>query len=93
MLLTVKTENLTSRTADLITLNVNQSMNKENELKELSFNMANTVTAIESTCKVKMDFVVVPDNFANMFISGTSTETTIKSLEDTYTGFTLIRGY
>lgn len=93
MLLVVKTDTLTDRTADLITLNVNQSQNDGDTLTNLDFNMADTVTAVESTCKIKMDFVVVPDNFAKMFISGTTTETTIKSLEERYTGFSLIRGY
>lgn len=93
MLLVVKTDTLTARTADLITLNVNQSQNDGDILTTLDFNMGDTVTAVESTCKVKMDFVVVPDNFAKMFISGTTTETTIKSLEERYTGFSLIRGY
>lgn len=93
MLLMVDTDTLTDRTANLITLNVNQSQNKGDTLTSLDFKMSETVTAIESTCKVKMDFIVVPDNIANLFLSGTEAETRIKSLEDRFTGFTLIRGY
>lgn len=93
MILFISTDTLTDRTANLITLNVNQSQNKGDTLSTLDFKMSETVTAIESTCKVKMDFIIVPDHFADMFISGSETEAKIKSLEDRYTGFTLIRGY
>lgn len=92
MILFINTETLTDRTADLITLNVNYTQGEE-ALSKMAFKMSEAVTAIESTCKVKMDFIIVPDNFANMFIGGTESEAKIKSLEDRYTGFTLIRGY
>mgnify|MGYP003297935094 CR=1 FL=1 len=92
MILFINTETLTDRTADLITLNVNHTQGEE-ALSNMAFKMSEAVTAIESTCKVKMDFIIVPDNFVNMFIGGTETEAKVKSLEDRYTGFTLIRGY
>lgn len=93
MIIFINTETLTDRTANLITLNVNQSANSGDTLSSLDFKMSETVTAIESVCKVKMDFIVVPENFANMFISGTEIETKVQALEDRYTGFSLIRGY
>ena len=91
--LVVDTNTLVKRTSALITLNVNQSQNKGNTLSSLEFRMQDTVTAVNATCKVKMDFVIVPDNFMEMFASGTSTETTISSLENSYFGYSVIRGY
>ena len=55
--------------------------------------MQDTVTAVKATCKVKADFVVLPDNFAEMFYSGTSTESQIERLENHYFGYSVIRGY
>lgn len=93
MLLTVDTSTLVDRTCDLITLNVNQSQNSGDVLTNLEFKMSETVTAIESTCKVKMDFLVVPDAYLNMFLADTEANTIIQSWENRYTGFSLIRGY
>lgn len=86
---------LLQRTSDLITLNVNQAALEDStsELNKLDFKMENTVTAVKSTCKVKMDFVVIPDNFAELFLNGTETESKIEKLEDHYFGYTVIRGY
>ena len=86
-------DTLMARTANLITLNVNQAQNSGDTLTELKFKMSDTVTAIKSTCKVKMDFVVVPDNFMRMYLSGTSTESLVEVLEDEYFGYSVIRGY
>ena len=93
MYLFVDTDTLLSRTSTLITLNVNQSQYKEEKLTTLDFKIENTVTAILSTCKVKMDFVVVPDKFMEIYLSGTSTENVINSIEDRYVGYSIIRGY
>ena len=84
---------LTSRTANLITLNMNQAKHKGGEWSSLDFKMQDTVTAVKATCKVKADFVVLPDNFAEMFYSGTSTESQIERLENHYFGYSVIRGY
>lgn len=84
---------LMSRTANLITLNRNQALNTADTLSSLSFKMSDTVTAIQSTCKVKSDFVVVPENFMEIYLSGTSTESLIETLEDSYLGYSIIRGY
>ena len=84
---------LTSRTANLITLNMNQAKHKDGEWSSLDFKMQDTVTAVKATCKVKADFVVLPDNFAEMFYSGTSTESQIERLENHYFGYSVIRGY
>ena len=87
------TNTLMSRTANLITLNMNQAKNKGKEWTTLDFKMDDTVTAVKATCKVKADFVVLPDNFAEMFYSGTGTESQIEVLENKYFGYSVIRGY
>lgn len=87
---------LLQRTSDLITLNVNQAarQDKSSELSvPLDFKMEDTVTAVKSTCKVKMDFVVVPDNIMKMYIEGTKTDSIIEILENKYFGYSIIRGY
>ena len=84
---------LMNRTANLITLNVNQAQNTGDELTTLDFKMADTVTAVKSTCKVRMDFAVTPENFIEMYLSGTSAESMIEVLEDRYFGYSIIRGY
>lgn len=86
-------DTLMSRTANLITLNVNQAQNSGDTLTALKFKMSKTVTAVKSTCKVKADFVVVPDNFMKMYLSGTKTQSLIEVLEDEYFGYSMIRGY
>ena len=91
--LLVDSDTLMSRTSNLITLNVNQAQNMGDTLSGLDFKMSETVTAVKSTCKVRMDFAVVPQNFIEMYLSGTSAETTIEVLEDEYFGYSIIRGY
>lgn len=93
MCLLVDNNTLLSRTSNLITLNVNQATNTGDTLTTLNFKMENTVTAIKSTCKVKVNFVVVPENMAEMFLSGSRAESIIESLEDSYFGYSIIRGY
>lgn len=87
---------LLQRTSDLITLNVNQAARQEKgtELSvPLAFKMEDTVTAVKSTCKVKMDFVVVPENIMEMYIKGTKADSIIEVQENKYFGYSVIRGY
>ncbi len=91
--LLVDDNTLLSRTSNLITLNVNQSQNDQEELTELEFKMEDTVTAVKATCKVKADFVIVPENMAQMFFGGTEADAIIQKLEDNYFGYSVIRGY
>lgn len=93
MCLFVDDNTLLSRTANLITLNVNQAKNNEDSLSTLDFKMENTVTAVKATCKVKADFVVIPENLAELYLKGTGTDTTIQVLENHYFGYSIIRGY
>ena len=91
--LLLDSDTLMSRTSNLITLNMNQAQNMGDTLTSLDFKMSETVTAVKSTCKVKMDFVVTPQNFIEMYLSGTSGEATIEALENEYFGYSIIRGY
>lgn len=85
---------LVSRTSDLITLNVNQSQNQSDTLSApLNFEMANTVTAVKTTCKAKLDMVVVPPNFMDLFLGGGDTQKRIEAYDDDYVYYTMIRGY
>lgn len=93
MLFFVDGDTLLDRTANLITLNVNQSQNQADTLDELKFKMKDTVTAVKSTCTINEKFVIVPKNFINMFIAGTETESMIRKLDDGSYGYTVIRGY
>lgn len=93
MCLFVDDNTLLSRTSNLITLNVNQAKNKEDSLSTLDFKMENTVTAVKATCKVKADFVVIPENLIELYLKGTGTDTAIQVLENHYFGYSIIRGY
>lgn len=94
MLFFVDEDTLLDRTSDLITLNVNQCTLGDGEvLKALDFKMADTVTAVKSTCEVNLDFVIVPENFINMFISGSDTDAIIQKLDNGSYGYSVIRGY
>ncbi len=83
---------LLSRTSNLITLNVNQAQNSGDTLSSLKFKMSDTVTAVKSTCKIKADFVIVPENIAKLFYDA-DTNAQIEALEDNYYGYSVIRGY
>ena len=55
--------------------------------------MEDTVTAVKSTCKVKADFVVLPEYIAEWYYANTDTASVIEVLEDHYFGYSVIRGY
>ena len=94
LFLFVSPSDLTSRTSDLITLNVNQSQNSGDKLSApLAFKMTETVTAIKTSCKAKLDMVVVPPHFYDMFLGGNETQQRIEALDDDYINYTMIRGY
>lgn len=99
MLIFVDDDDLLDRTANLITLNVNQSQNDTGkDLKNLNFKMTDTVTAIKSTCTVDLKFMIVPENMSNMFLNyGGAPEDnykqTIQKLDDGSYAYSVIRGY
>ena len=87
-------DTITSRTSDLITLNVNQSQNSADTLSApLDFKMSEAYTAVKTTCKAKLEMVVVPDYMLDLFLGGSDTQTQIQSYDDGYIGYTMIRGY
>lgn len=86
-------DTLLDRTSNLITLNVNQSQNEEDELSFLKFKMSDTVTAVKSTCKINEKFLIVPEQFVNMYLSGTETGAMIQKLDNGFYGYSVIRGY
>lgn len=87
-------DTITSRTSDLITLNVNQSQNSGDTLSApLAFKMSDAYTAVKTTCKAKLEMVVVPDYMMDLFLGGNDTQTQIQSYDDGYIGYTMIRGY
>ena len=95
LLLTVDDQTLLQRTSDLITLNVNQAKAEtDTTITSLdNFKMSEAYTAVKGTCKVKSDFVIVPDYMAQQFLAGSSAESTIQRLENQFFGYSVIRGY
>lgn len=92
MVLFTNSDNLVGRTANLITLNVNHSQNEGDKLESLDFKMSEAYTAVESSCDVNLKFVIVPDNFVNMFVSD-DTKAIIQKLDNGGYGYSVIRGY
>lgn len=93
MCLFISEDTLLDRTSNLITLNVNQSQNEGDTLTKLDFKMSDTVTAVKSTCKINEKFLIVPENFINMYLTGTDTKAMIQRLDDGSYGYSVIRGY
>lgn len=93
----VDDENLIRRTQNLITLNVNQSQREEKDSEmtkaDIKFQMDAAYTAIKSTCKAKLEFVVVPDRMMNLFLNGNETQSQINAYDDGYAAYSVIRGY
>jgi hypothetical protein len=86
---------VTERTADLITLNVNavkQKVGESGELSSLSFKMDEAYTAVNATCSVQMDMVVMPKNFAKQVVDS-STYSELEEFEQNNYSFTVTRGY
>ena len=93
MCLFISEDTLLDRTSNLITLNVNQSQNEGDIFTKLDFKMSDTVTAVKSTCKINEKFLIVPENFINMYLTGTDTKAMIQRLDDGSYGYSVIRGY
>lgn len=98
LMMLFKGGSLMERTSDLITLNVNQAARKPEEKNgelpvPLKFKMQDAYTAVKSTCKVKADFAVLPESFAELYLKGTETGSQVELLEKHYFGYSVIRGY
>lgn len=95
MLFLTRSEDLSRRSADLITLNVNtvkQQIGSKGILDKLEFKMENTVTAVDVTCAVQLDMVVMPKSFAKSTVDA-ETYAAIEEFEDNVYKFTVTRGY
>ncbi len=95
MLFLTRSEVLSQRSADLITLNVNTvrlHIGSEGVLNELKFKMEDTITAVDVTCSVQLDLVVMPKGFAKSTVDA-DTYAAIEQFEDNTYKFTVTRGY
>ena len=95
MLFLTRSEVLSQRSANLITLNVNTvrlHIGSEGVLNELKFKMEDTITAVDVTCSVQLDLVVMPKGFAKSTVDA-DTYAAIEQFEDNTYKFTVTRGY
>ncbi|MCM1543538.1 MAG: DUF5702 domain-containing protein [Blautia sp.] len=95
MLFLTRSEVLSQRSADLITLNVNtvkKPVGSDGVLSDLEFRMEDTVTAVDVTCAVQLDLVVMPRGFARSTVDA-DTYAAIEEFENNTYKFTVTRGY
>lgn len=86
-------DKLAVRTSNLVMLNVNNVQQRSpEELTELQFKMDQAFTAVDAFCKVHLDFVVMPDGFAQKTIDA-GTYSSVKDFEKYSYKFTVTRGY
>ncbi len=87
-------DTLLQRTSDLITLNVNQSqLSSGEQLTSLDFKMSETQTAVRSSCSTKLDMIMIPDSFLQMFSGGSGLEERVRAIDDDTIVYSVIRGY
>ena len=97
MLIALTTDDqVAQRTGDLISLNVScveQGLDKDGKLTAdtISFKMSEAYTAINASCEVKLDFVVLPQSMANMLLSGETS--LLDKIQNNGFRFTVTRGY
>lgn len=88
-------DTIAERTANLIELNVNavrQGIGKNGSLSELQFKMKDAYTAVNATCTVQLDFVVMPRGFARSMTSEDGFNSLLEFERNSYK-FTVTRGY
>lgn len=93
MIFFTSSEEVAQRTADLIELNVNtvrQGIGSSGELDKLEFQMSGAYTAVNATCKVHLDFVVMPQGFARKM---TDDYAELEEFQKNSYQFTVTRGY
>lgn len=93
MIFFTSSEEVTQRTANLIELNVNtvqQKIGSSSKLDKLEFQMSNAYTAVNATCKVHLDFVVMPRGFAREM---TDDYAELEEFQKNSYQFTVTRGY
>lgn len=88
-------EDLAQRTANLIELNVNavqQKIGSDGILSERKFKMEEAHTAVDATCTVHLDFVVIPSGFAKAVAAADDYDRLTQAEKNSYK-FTVTRGY
>jgi len=88
-------DQVAKRTGDLITLNVNTVKNEIGEngtLSGLDFKLDDAYTAVEASCTVHINFIVMPDSFAQKAVEDTVYDSLIEYEKNQYK-FTVARGY
>lgn len=88
-------DQVTKRTGDLITLNVNavqQEVGEDGALSGLQFDMNKAYTAVEASCTAKMNFIVMPAGFAKRTLDS-STYDSLMEYQDNKYKFKVTRGY
>lgn len=86
---------IAERTGNLICLNVNtvqQNIGEKGTLSKLEFKLKDAATAVNATCAVHLDFVVIPDGFAEKMVD-THTYNQLNDYEQSTYKFTVTRGY
>ncbi len=93
MLMMTSPGEIAARTANLVTLNVNEVMqHSPDTLSELLFQLDKAVTAVDVTCSVHLNFAVMPDGFAKKTAEpGTYGE--LVEFEKNHYRYTVTRGY
>ena len=95
MLFLTSMDDVTQRSANLIELNVNnveQGIAADGELAELTFHMSDAVTAVNTSCTVHIDFLVIPMNFATSTV-GDEKASELTEFEKNLFKYTVTRGY
>ncbi len=90
-----KSEQIVRRTGNLITLNMNTVVQKKGAggtLEELTWHLSDAVTAVDATCSIHLDFVVMPDGFAEQMASADQYQE-LQNFEKNAYKFTVTRGY
>lgn len=87
-------EEINSRTQNLVSLNVNaieQQIGRDGTLEKLDFEMNKAITAVDATCSVHMDFVVMPQGFAKAVLGDEYSP--LEEFQKSKYQFTVTRGY
>lgn len=89
------TDEVMNRTRNLIELNVNAAdagLKEDENLTSLSFHMKDAHTAVNATCTVHLDFLVMPEGFARKAASRDDYNSLMEFEKNSYK-FTVTRGY
>ena len=89
------TDEVMNRTRNLIELNVNAAdagLGENDDLTDLTFHMKDAHTAVDATCTVHLDFLVMPEGFAQKVATSDDYNSLMEFEKNSYK-FTVTRGY